>query len=74
MLNAINFQFREFKKPWIKFEVEIRAHTIYAADLLCKEINEIRKDKITTNKVDEYLWLKGKRSKRPHHFTITIHY
>jgi hypothetical protein len=55
-------------------EVEIRAHTIYAADLLCKEINKIRKEKITPNKVDEYLWLKGKISKRPRHFTITIHY
>lgn len=55
-------------------EVEIRAHTVYASDVLCKEVNSHRKDKITPNKIDEYLWLEGKKSKRPRHFTITIYY
>lgn len=55
-------------------EVEIRAHTIYASDLLCKKVNEHRKDKVTPNQVDEYLWLEGKKSKRPRHFTETTSY
>lgn len=55
-------------------EVEIRVHTIYVSDILCKEVNRYRKDKITPNKIDEYLWLKGKKSKRPRHFTMTIYY
>ena len=28
-------------------EVEIRAHAIYASDMLCKEVNRHRKDKVT---------------------------
>jgi len=55
-------------------EIEIRAHTIYASDILCKEINKYRKDKVAPYMVDEYLWLEGKKSKRPRHFTKTIHY
>jgi len=55
-------------------EVEIRAHTIYASDILCNEVNKCRKDMITPNKIDEYLWLEGKKSKRPRHFTMTIYY
>jgi len=55
-------------------EVEIRAHTIYASDILYKEVNGQRKDKITPNMIDEYLWLEGKKSKGPRHFTMTIYY
>lgn len=55
-------------------EVEIRAHTIYASDILCKEINKLRKGKVTPNMIDEYLWLQGKKSKKPRHFTKTIYY
>lgn len=55
-------------------EIEIRACTIYSSHLLCGEINKYRKDKVTENMIDEYLWLKGKESKKPRHFTKTIHY
>jgi hypothetical protein len=55
-------------------EIEIRAHTIYASDLLCKEVNKLRKNKITPNHIDEFLWLEGKKSKKPRHFTETIFY
>ncbi|NIM47056.1 MAG: hypothetical protein GTN40_02765 [Candidatus Aenigmarchaeota archaeon] len=55
-------------------EVEMRAHTIHASDLLCKEVNKHREDKITPSHVDEYLWLEGKKSKKPRHFTETIFY
>lgn len=55
-------------------EVEIRAHTIYASDILCEKVNVHRKDKVTPNQIDEYLWLEGKKSKRARHFTETISY
>jgi len=55
-------------------EIEIRAHTISASDLLCKEVNKHRKDKITPSHIDEYLWLEGKKSRKPRHFTNTIFY
>ncbi|NIO44498.1 MAG: hypothetical protein GTN36_03000, partial [Candidatus Aenigmarchaeota archaeon] len=55
-------------------EVEMRAHTIHASDLLCKEVNKHREDKITPSHIDEYLWLEGKKSKKPRHFTETIFY
>lgn len=55
-------------------EVEIRAYTIYASNILCNEVNKHRKDKVTPNMMDEYLWLEGKKSKRPRHFTRTIYY
>lgn len=55
-------------------EIEIRAHTIYASDILCREVNKRRKDKVTPNMIDEYLWLEGKKSKKPRHFTRTIYY
>ena len=55
-------------------EVEIRAHTIHASDLLCKEVNKYRENKITPSHIDEYLWLEGKKSKKPRHFTETIFY
>ena len=55
-------------------EVEIRANTVYASDLLCKEVNKHRKDRIIPANIDEYLWLEGKKSKKPRHFTRTIFY
>ena len=55
-------------------EIEIRAHTICASDILCKEVNRHRKDKITPNQIDEYLWYEGKKSPKPRHFTQTIFY
>lgn len=55
-------------------EIEIRAHTIYASDILCKEVNTYREHKVTPNVIDRYLWLEGHKSKRPRHFTMTISY
>ena len=55
-------------------EIEIRAHTIYASDLLCKEVNKHRTDKVIATMIDEYLWLKGKQSKHRRHITKTIFY
>jgi hypothetical protein len=55
-------------------ELEIRANTIYAADLLVKEINKHREKKINALNLDAKLWLEGRHSKQPHHLTITTAY
>jgi len=55
-------------------EVEIRAHTIYASNLLCKEINKYAEKPMTTSMLDFCLWLEAKKSEKPHHLTKTTHY
>ncbi len=63
----------EASSPW---EVEIRAHTIYACDELCRLINELRPPElqVIVPQVDARLWVPFHRTHYPHHLTRTIFY
>src|SRR3989338_6253132 len=53
-------------------EVEIRAHTIHAVELIKKELNCV-----TSNQINDYLWLEGQKKElidEPYHRTRTIAY
>ncbi len=72
--HAINaHEMVERDSPW---EVEIRAHCVYASALLCEEINAIRpKDKQIINpQIDARLWTHYHTTWWPHHLTRTIMY
>jgi hypothetical protein len=58
------------------WEVEIRAHTIYACDELCRRINELRPPElqVIVPQVDARLWVPFHRTHYPHHLTRTIYY
>ena len=59
--------------PW---EVEIRAHCVYATALLCEEINRIRpaEGQIIIPQVDARIWTHYHTTFWPHHLTRTIMY
>jgi len=59
-----------------RWEVEIRAHCIYASALLCEEINALRpKDlQVINPQVDARLWTHYHTTWWPHHLTKTIMY
>ncbi len=59
-----------------RWEVEIRAHCVYATALLCEEINNIRpKDmQIIIPQIDARLWVPYHTTTWPHHLTKTIMY
>ena len=63
----------EAGSPW---EVEIRAHTIYACNELCRRINELRPPElqVIVPQVDARLWVPFHRTHYPHHLTRTIYY
>jgi hypothetical protein len=63
----------EAGSPW---EVEIRAHTIYACDELAKRVNELRPPelRVIVPQVDARLWVPFHRTHYPHHLTRTIYY
>jgi hypothetical protein len=58
------------------WEVEIRAHCIYASALLAEEINKIRPadEQIVVPQVDARLWTHYHTTWWPHHLTKTIMY
>jgi hypothetical protein len=58
------------------WEVEIRAHTIYACEELCQRINELRPPElqVIVPQVDARLWVPFHRTHYPHHLTRTIFY
>lgn len=58
------------------WEVEIRAHCIYASALLAEEINQLRPSdrKIVTPQIDARLWTHYHTTWWPHHLTKTIMY
>jgi hypothetical protein len=58
------------------WEVEIRAHTIYACDELCRRINELRPPElqVIVPQVDARLWVPFHRTHYPHHLTRTVFY
>ena len=59
-----------------QWEVEIRAHCIYATALLCEEINSIRPAdmQIVIPQIDARLWTHYHTTWWPHHLTRTIMY
>ena len=63
----------EAGSPW---EVEIRAHTIYACDELARLVNELRPPElqVIVPQVDARLWVPFHRTHYPHHLTRTIFY
>jgi len=58
------------------WEVEIRAHTLYATDLLCTELNKRRPAdrQLITPQVDARLWTHFHTTHWPHHLTRTTMY
>lgn len=58
------------------WEVELRAHTIYATALLCDEVNARRPAdlQVIVPRIDARLWVPFHRSHGPHHLTRTIMY
>jgi hypothetical protein len=72
--NAINsYQMIPRDSPW---EVEIRAHCIYASALLAEEINQLRPpdQQIIIPQIDARLWTHYHTTWWPHHLTKTIMY
>jgi hypothetical protein len=59
-----------------QWEVEIRAHCIYATALLCEEINNLRAkhQQIIIPQLDARLWTHYHTTSWPHHLTKTIMY
>jgi hypothetical protein len=62
-------------EPGSQEEIEIRANTIYASELLRQELDKLGR-KLTSNELDWMLWVQAKQTKfqLPHHKTITINY
>ena len=58
------------------WEVEIRAHTIYACDELTRHVNELRPPELQAivPQVDARLWVPFHRTHYPHHLTRTVFY
>jgi hypothetical protein len=63
----------EAGSPW---EVEIRAHTIWACQELTRLVNELRPPElqVIVPQVDARLWVPFHRTHYPHHLTRTIYY
>ena len=63
----------EAGSPW---EVEIRAHTIWACEELTRRVNELRPPelRVIVPQVDARLWVPFHRTHYPHHLTRTIYY
>ena len=57
-------------------EIELRAHTIYAASLLTDGVNELRPPElqVIVPHIDARLWTPFHKTHRPHHLTRTIYY
>jgi hypothetical protein len=57
-------------------EMELRAHTIYAASLLTDRVNELRPPElqVIVPHIDARLWVPFHKTHRPHHLTRTIYY
>jgi hypothetical protein len=58
------------------WEVEIRAHTIYACEQLTRRVNELRPPElqVIVPQVDARLWVPFHRTHYPHHLTRTVFY
>jgi len=67
---------QELLQPGEEEEVELRAATIWACELLRHEMSRISRQTITAVEVDQLLWYLGQNSSemRPYHRTRTIYY
>lgn len=65
----------ELIKSISREEMEIRANTIFACELILKELQKLGRS-INSNQLDWILWVKAKDTKFtfPHHLTLTIFY
>jgi len=63
----------EAGSPW---EVELRAHTIYATALLTDEVNALRPPElqVIVPQIDARFWVPFHKTHHPHHLTRTIFY
>jgi hypothetical protein len=63
----------EAGSPW---EVELRAHTIYATALLTDEVNRLRPPElqVIVPQIDARFWVAFHKTHWPHHLTKTIYY
>jgi hypothetical protein len=63
----------EAGSPW---EVELRAHTIYATALLTDEVNALRPRElqVIVPQIDARFWVPFHKTHHPHHLTRTIYY
>jgi hypothetical protein len=63
----------EAGSPW---EVELRAHTIYATALLTDEVNRLRPPElqVIVPQIDARFWVAFHKTHLPHHLTKTIYY
>ncbi|RLB82832.1 MAG: hypothetical protein DRH15_05835, partial [Deltaproteobacteria bacterium] len=67
---------KELIPPSSEEEIEIRAHTIRAVELLCSELKQ-KGQNIRAFEMDWILWNMGQQDKyrkRPYHRTVTIFY
>lgn len=63
----------EAGSPW---EVELRAHTIYATALLTDEVNKLRPPElqVIVPQIDARFWVAFHKTHWPHHLTQTVYY
>lgn len=59
-----------------RWEVELRAHTIYATALLTDEVNALRPPElqVIVPQIDARFWVPFHKTHHPHHLTRTIYY
>ena len=59
-----------------RWEIEIRAHCVYATALLCEEVNELRpqNQQVLIPQIDARFWMHFHKTTWPHHLTRTIMY
>ena len=59
-----------------RWEIEIRAHCIYATALLCEEVNKLRSPnrQVLIPLIDARFWTHFHKTTSPHHLTQTIMY
>ena len=59
-----------------RWEIEIRAHCVYATALLCEEVNKLRPPnrQVLIPQIDARFWTHFHKTTSPHHLTQTIMY
>ena len=59
-----------------RWEIEIRAHCVYATALLCEEVNKLRppNQQVLIPQIDARFWMHFHKTTWPHHLTRTIMY
>lgn len=59
-----------------RWEIEIRAHCIYATALLCEQVNQLRprEKRVIIPQIDARFWTHFHKTTWPHHLTKTVMY